>query len=97
MHEINISEIAFTIPKKNPDEWSTRDTLDWLERIGMETVEGFNRRWAEVVANIRSVAPALNLGDGVAIALASSLRIPVQTADRAFLAAKDFARIEMIR
>ncbi len=97
MHEVNISEIAFTMPRKHPGAWSSRTAVDWLEKVGIVTVAGFDRRWAEVVAEIRLVAPALNLGDGVAVALASSLRVPVLTADRAFLAARDFADIQLIR
>lgn len=97
MHEINISEIAFTIPRKNPEDWSAHTAFAWLERVGIIAVEGFNRRWSEIVADIRIVAPALNIGDGVAVALAASLQIPVLTADKAFLAARDFARIELIR
>ncbi len=97
MHEVNISEIAFTMPRKIPAQWSPRIVVDWLEKAGIAAVEGFDSRWAEIVAEIRLAAPALNIGDGVAVALASSLRVPVLTADRAFLSASDFARIELIR
>ena len=63
MHEVNISEIAFTIPRKLPEERSSRNAIDWLEKAGITTVAGFDRRWAEVVAEIRIVVPALNIGE----------------------------------
>lgn len=97
MHEVNICELCFTMPRKRPEEFTREAVLDWLEKNGVDSAKGFDRSWTETIADIRQIAPALNLGDGVAVALAAALSIPVLTADRAFLGASVYARIELIR
>ena len=97
MHEANISELCFTMPWKRPEEFDSDTVLKWLSNNGVASVEGFDRTWTETVAAIRQIAPALNLGDGIAVALGAALHVPVLTADKAFLGASVYARIKLIR
>ncbi len=97
MHEVNVCELCFTLPRKLPERFTRESALAMLKRVGVTAVGGFDREWTEVVADIRLAAPALNMGDGVAVALASALGTPLLTAERAFLSACDYARIELIR
>ena len=97
MHMVNVSEFCFTATRKLPDSFSPRFALAWLGENGITIVQEFNHVWAEQVAEIRLAAPALNFGDGVAVALASTMNVPLLTTDRAFLRAADFAAIDLIR
>ena len=97
MHEVNVCELCFTLPRKLPERFTAESTLALLKRVGITAVGGFDREWTKVVADIRKSAPALNIGDGVAVALASALDLPVLAAEKAFKGAEEYAKIELIR
>ncbi len=93
MHEVNVSELAFTMPRKIPAQWSPRIVVDWLEKAGIAAVEGFDSRWAEIVAEIRLAAPALNIGDGVAVALAVASEVDGNGVEASFILPKKPANL----
>ena len=97
MHAINVSEICFTLPRKRPGEFDRHSARAWLLKAGVEIISGFDEVWADKVAEIRLKAMALNIGDGVAVALAGALGVPLLAAEGAFANASDFAAIELIR
>lgn len=97
MHEVNVSETCFTLPRKHPDGFDPDYTRVWLERSGLATISGFSWDVGRLTARIRLAHRALSFGDGVALALAFMLGVPLLTADRAFAEAKAFATIELIR
>ena len=98
MHAVNASEICFTLPQKRPGEFDRRFARALLDDFGVEVMPVlFDEAWIAVVAEIRLKARALNIGDGAAVALAGALDMPLVTAEKAFLEAAGFARIELIR
>lgn len=97
MHAINMAEFLFTLPRRQLGRITVPDAAQWLEQIGIVGVEGADRRFRALSAVIRLSVPALSVGDGFALTLASLLDIPVLTSDRAFIQAAEFARVELIR
>ncbi len=97
MHAVNIAEVCFTLSRRRPEVFSPDSVWDSLVRDGIGRVMTVDRQFLALTAKIRLHARALSVGDGFAVALASTLDVPVLTADRAFLQAADFARIELIR
>ena len=97
MHAVNLSEACFTLPRKRPDRFDFRSARAWLDSIGIFPMYGFDESWLAAVSSIRLSARALNFGDGVAVALASALGVPLVTAEKAFAGAEGFARVELIR
>lgn len=97
MHEVNVSELCFTLPRKLPNRFTRQSARTMLDMLGVVTVDGFDQEWADAVADIRLAVRELSVGDGVAVALASSLNIPVLTTEKAFDRAAEFAKIERIR
>jgi len=97
MHAVNTSEICFTLPRKRPGHFNRQSARAWLIEHGIRVFNGFDETWADAVAEIRLENKALNIGDGVAVALAASLEIPLLVAEKAFEDAADCATINLIR
>ena len=97
MHEVNVAELCFTLPRKMPDVFTPESVLEWLVKAGIETKAGFDREWGMRVTAIRRAAPALNIGDGVAVALAGDMKLPLLTAEHAFEDASGYAKMLFIR
>lgn len=97
MHAVNVAEFLCTLPRRQPERITISQASDWVERIGIVCIEGTDRRFRALCAAIRLAVPALSVGDGFAMALASIPDLPVVTSDKAFLHARDFAAIRLIR
>ena len=97
MHEINVSELCFTLPRKLPDRFNRASARAMLQRVGVSTVADFSLEWADAAADIRLEAPALNFGGGIAVALAGILNVPLFTSEKSFLGASGFAEIMLFR
>jgi len=87
MHEVNVSEICFTLPRKLPERFNRESARVMLEVVGVITVSDFGPKWADAAADIRLKTHALNFGDGIAVALAAHLGIPLMTTEKSFLGA----------
>ena len=96
MHAINASEICFTLPRKRPEEFDRRMTRAWLLRAGVRVINGFDEEWAATVADIHLSARALNVGDGMAVALVGALGVPLLASEGAFLQTGKYATVELI-
>lgn len=97
MHRVNIAEFCFSFSKQRPKTLTPKIALDILASQGISGVDILDDEIVALTAEIRLQAPALSIGDGFAVALASICAAPVITADKAFLRAADFAQIEVIR
>jgi len=98
MHEVNVSELCFTLPRKRPDDFFDPEMVRfWLRRMDINMVDGFSADLGRVVASIRLRNQALNLGDGVAVAMAIQMDIPLLTADKAFAKSSPLIKVELIR
>jgi len=97
MHEVNVSELCFTLPRKHPSKFTPTKTRAWLDRLGVRAISGFSPDLGRLVADIRTQNQALNLGDGVAMATAFLMDTPVLTAEKAFAKSPTFAKVELIR
>ena len=97
MHEINISEFCFSMTRKHPQKFNVHLARKWIYGVGVYPVDGFPGEWADRIAEIRLAEKSLNIGDGVAIMLASALGVPVLTAEGNFMGAAECAGIELIR
>ena len=97
MHEINVSELCVTMPRKRPDRFTRQNTRTRLEALGVTSRADFDREWAETIADIRHATSALSIGDGFAVTLAGTLGVPLLVAEKAFLNAAGFATVEHIR
>jgi len=97
MHEVNVSELCFTLPRKRPIDFSPATVRVLIERLTIRVMGGFSPDMGRLVADIRLENQALNLGDGVAVALAHHMGIPVLTADNAFAKSSMYANVELIR
>lgn len=97
MHAVNVAEFCFSFPKRQTDRLRAKNAWELLVQDGIGSVALFDPAFLILTAEIRLVAPALSVGDGFAVALASVTGVPVLTADRAFLRAADYAEIALIR
>ena len=54
MHEVNVSELCFTLPRKRPDLFFDPEMVRlWFRRMDIHTVDGFSADLGRVVAGIR--------------------------------------------
>lgn len=97
VHAVNVAEFCFTLSRKSPSRYEPKQARMLLDDVFIDQVDLVDPLFLELTAHIRLAAPALSVGDGFAVALASTLDIPVLTADKAFEQAGDFARVELIR
>lgn len=97
MHAVNVAEFLYSLPRRRPELFNISLASDWVERVGIVCMEGLDRRFRALCAAIRLAAPALSVGDGFAVALASVMDVPVVTSDKAFARARDFASVHLIR
>ena len=97
MHEANVSELCLALPRKRPAHFDPEIVRTWVERSGIHVVSGFSPRLGALAAKIRLRNKALSLGDGVAMATARLLGVPVLAADSAFAADFLYAKAELIR
>lgn len=97
MHAVNVAEFCFSYPKRQPQRLQAKNAWELLALDGIGCAAIFTPSFLMLTAEIRLVVPALSVGDGFAVGLASVTRAPVLTADRAFQRAADFADIELIR
>lgn len=96
MHCVNIAEFCFSFARRR-EKLTPKTALSLLASQGISGVDVLDDDIVALTAEIRLAAPALSVGDGFAVALASVCDAPVVTADKAFLQAADFAQIELIR
>lgn len=97
IHEVNVSELCFTLPRKRPTEFDPVFTRAWVKHLGLYVMSGFSDNLGYLAADIRLQNHALNLGDGVAVATAYLLNVPVLTAEKAFAKSSMFVKVELIR
>ena len=96
MHIVNVSEACFTLSRKRPDLFNRHSARGWLLGRGINFVFGFDSFLADQVAEIRLGNMALNIGDGVAVALAGVLGVPLLVADRGFRKSAAHAALEIV-
>jgi len=97
MHVVNAGEFLYTISRRIPERFTSESAAVWLVEAGVGKSEKMSMPFLILAARIRRAAPALSFGDGVAIALAATLRVPIWTTEKAFKDAADFATINLIR
>ena len=97
MHAVNMGEFLYTISRRLPERFTPESASIWLETSAIRPSEIITRTFLVLTARIRRASPALSFGDGVAVALAASLGVPVLTTEKAFAKASEFARVELIR
>jgi len=97
MHVANMSEFCSAVPRKSGGRVTSDEAMMWLERNGIDCVDWRDRPFGLLTADVRVAVPALSLGDGIAVALATMLGVPLLTTERAFLRAGNFATIDLIR
>ncbi len=97
MHAVNVAEFLFTAPRRRPDLFTPESALAWFNATEIGIVDILDPDFLQLTAHIRLAERSLSVGDGVSVALASVLNIPLVTADRNFKHARDYARIELIR
>ena len=100
MHAVNVAEFCFTISRKLPEAYTPDTAMAWIATAEIGVAENLDPDFLRLTAHIRLASResrALSVGDGIAVALAASLGVPLLTTERAFNHAADFARIELIR
>ena len=97
MHVANICEFCFSVPKKSGWTVAPDVALAWLNRYGIDGIDRMDRHITMLAVDVRMTVPALSLGDGIAVALASTLGVPLMVAEHVFAKVNGFARIECIR
>ncbi len=97
MHAVNVAEFLFSAPRRRPDLFTPESALAWFNATEIGIVDILDPDFLQLTAHIRLAERSLSVGDGVSVALASVLNIPLVTADRNFKHARDYARIELIR
>ena len=97
MHAINVAEFLFTAPKRMPGLFTPESAFAWFTAADIDTANILDPDFLQTTAKIRLAERSLSLGDGMAIALASMLEVPVVTSERNFKKAGDYANIELIR
>ncbi len=97
MHAVNVAEFLFTAPRRRPDRFTPESALAWLNAAEIGVVDILDLDFLQLTAHIRLAERSLSVGDGVSVALASVLDIPLVTAERSFKHAREYARIELIR
>lgn len=96
MHAVNVAELLFTAPRRIPERFKPESTLAWFNAVEIGMADILDSDFLQLTATIRLSEKSLSVGDGMAIALASVLDVPVLTAERNFKHAKEYARIELI-
>ena len=96
-HVVNAGEFLYSVSRRMPDRFTPESAAVWLESTAIGKSANMTMSLLVLAARIRRAVPALSFGDGMAIALASTLRVPVLTTEKAFRAAADFAAIDLIR
>ena len=94
MHVANICEFCFAVPKKSGWTVAPDVALAWLDRYGIDGIDRMDRHITMLAVDVRMAVPALSLGDGLAVALASTLGVPLVVAEHVFAKAGGFASIE---
>ena len=97
MHHANICELMFSMPRKSMNRLAPEIIQKEIFHLGIRQIAWMDLPFCDLAASIRLAAPALSLGDGIAVATASLLGVPVMTSEKAFLEAAEFASIKMIR
>ena len=97
MHVANMSEFYSAVPRKSTGLFTPVEAMAWVDRNGIDGIDWMDRPFALLAAEVRVAVPALSLGDGLAVALASVLDVPLLVAERAFKKAAGFATIELLR
>ena len=97
MHQVNICECMFALPRKWPGRMSVATAAERVGRLSILRVAWLDDDFCRLAAMVRLSVPALSVGDAMAVASAAMLEIPVLTADFAFRKAVTFAEIQMIR
>ena len=97
MHTVNIGEFLYTVSRRMPERFTPEIAAVWLDSATIGHSANMTMPFLILAARIRRAAPALSFGDGVAIALASTLGVPVLTTEKAFKDADNFATIDLIR
>jgi PIN domain nuclease of toxin-antitoxin system len=97
MHAVNVAEFLFTAPRRKPELFTPESALAWFNAAEIGIVDILDLDFLQLTAHIRLTERSLSVGDGVSVALASALNIPLVTAERNFKHAHDYARIELIR
>ena len=98
MHAVNVGEFCYTAVRCLPDRFvSPESAILWLNQAGVGRSHDLTSSFLILSARVRRASPALSFGDGVAVALASALCIPLLTTEKAFDKAAEFAEIRRIR
>ena len=97
MHAVNVAEFLFTAPRRRPELFTPESALAWFNAAEIGIVDILDSDFLQLTAHIRLTERSLSVGDGVSVALASILDVPLVTAERNFKRAHDYARIELIR
>lgn len=97
IHAVNAAEFCYSYTKRALWLHPPKEALRFIHDDGADIIDILDPDFLVLTAEIRIASPALSVGDGFAVALASILDVPVLTTDRAFKQATDFARIELIR
>ena len=97
MHAVNVAELLFTLPRRMPTRFTPKSALAWFSAAEIGVANTLDQDFLRLTAEIRLTERSLSIGDGMAIALASVLGVPIITTERNFQRAGEYADIELIR
>ena len=97
MHAVNVAELCFTAPKRMPERFSPESTMVWFNAMDIAVSGVYDSDFLQLSAEIRLKERSLSVGDGMTVALASMLNLPVMTTERNFRKVHEYATIEVIR
>ena len=97
MHAVNVAEICFTVPRRMPERFTPELAMAWFIAANIAVSDILAPDFLQMTAKIRLAERSLSIGDGMAIALASVLKLPVLTTERNFKKAHQYTAIELIR
>jgi len=97
MHAVNVAELCFTAPKRMPERFTPESTMAWFHAVDIDVSGICDSDFLQPTAQIRLAEKSLSVGDGMTIALASILNLPVVTTERNFRMVREYATIDLIR
>ena len=97
MHTVNVAEFCLTLPRKTEQRITPEAATGLLDAAGIMRVELMTDPFLWLAARVRLANPPLSVGDGLAVALASVLGVPLLVTEKAFEKAAEFATIKRIR
>ena len=97
MHAVNMAEFLYAAPNRMPERFTPDSALAWFYAADIDVANLFDPDFLRLSAQIRLKEKSLNVGDGLAVALASKLNLPLVTAEGNFKRTHEYARIELIR